>query len=520
MSKRKIRKTTNTRRGNRLLGYIRVSDTRGREGEKFLSPDIQKNDQLKWAAAHGCVIIDWVVDLDRTGTESSSRNIATSINRIEAGEADGILVRKIDRWGRNTLDSLLNIGELQSVGGFIASTSEDLDNVDTPAGHFSLTILLAIAEMFSADMAKGWRSIHELRREIGKTAHGGRRLGYIRRGDLPEGLSEEDRKRYEFPEHSEYAIDPTVAPWIGQAIGRYLAGVSLRKITEELNAAGIRSTRGNPFSYMSLKKTLTSGFYAGLIYTERNGEVEYLPGAHQAIVPRETWDRFMEKLHDGSAPRSKHAQFRCTRLVYCAACGRRMASHTYMRNGVIKTSWSCTRKPSSAQSDFCPEPAIIYQPLLEDKVFEWLAEHTEGQTALDAQVGRARRAIQAEKDVASIDRDLERQRKRLSILADKVLDGDMPGAMAKVKEEEITTAIARLEEARRAAAGDLTVNSLPDVQVFGALRAGWDVMDSAIFNEGLRKVISQIFVTKAGARNARAKVRIVGRWETQVKPAA
>lgn len=523
MAKRRLRKLSNQRRGNRLLGYIRVSAVGGRSGEKFLSPGVQKADQLRWAKINGCVIVDWVVDLDKTGTESSARKIAEAINRIEAGEADGVLVRKIDRWGRNTLDSLLNIGELQSVGGFIASTTEDLENVDTPAGRFSLTVLLAIAEMFSADMAKNWRSIHELRRELGKTPHGGPRLGYVRRRDIEE-LPEEERANYTFPEkdgiRSEYAIDPATAPWIRQAVERYVDGLSMKKVVDEVNAAGLRSTRGNPLSYQSLKQTLEHGFCAGLLWTERNGEVEYLPGIHEPIVGRELWDAFMARLHNGAAPRNKSAAFRCTRLLFCGGCGRRMATHTFTRNGITKTSWFCARKPTGQQSDYCPSPATIYQPLLEEKVYAWLVEHGEGQAALDAQMGRARAAIQAEKNVARIERDLERQRKRLSILADKILDGDMPAAAGKLKEEEITTAIAQLEEAKRAMAGEVTVNTLPDAQVFGALRTGWDLMDPAIFNEGLHKVVHGIYITKAGARNARAGVKIVGRWEAEALAAA
>jgi site-specific DNA recombinase len=517
VSKSRSRKArpTNKPRGNRLLGYIRVSSVRGRDkvddGERFLSPDVQKNDQLKWAAAHDCVIVGWVEDLDKTGTEASARQIADAIDRVAAGEADGILVRKVDRWGRNTLDSLLNIKELQAAGGWIASTTEDLEHIDTPAGNLSLTILLAVAEMFSRDMAKGWRSIHDYRRDNGVPASGGKRWAYVRKNDVPE----DERHKYEWREGTEYAVDPSVAPWVGKVLDEYLGGRSLWKIADALNEAGVLSANGTGWSYRTLKRVLEAGFYAGLVYTERDETPEWLPGKHEAIVDEDRFWEFQRKLHDGTAPRNKHATTKLARLVFCDGCGRRMGIRYYhYTNGTPKVQWFCQRKPGKGSLvDRCPTPASILLPLLEQEVYEWLMTHAEGQAALDAQAARARRAIQAEKDVATIERELTRLRKRLSKLADLVLDGVMPGTAAKIKERELLDSIATLERSKRESQGDVKINSMPNARVFGALQASWDLMEPSMVNEGLHKVVQAVIVTKAGARGVRAKVRVIGRWE-------
>lgn len=131
--------------GDRVIIYIRVSSI-GNRSETLISPDVQDDVCRKWADRESLVVVgEPVVDLDKTGREASKREISKTINRVRRGEADGILVMKVSRWGRNTIDSMLNVHELQEAGGFIASATENLDDIETPMGQFSLTQMLAIA---------------------------------------------------------------------------------------------------------------------------------------------------------------------------------------------------------------------------------------------------------------------------------------------------------------------------------------------------------------------------------------
>lgn len=161
-------RATPGRRGNRVFVYVHVSDTKGRE-DTLISPEVQLDQCSRLVAASGLTVVEVVTDLNRTGRNTDGRQVGELIRRVEAGEADGVVVWKISRWGRNMMDSLLNVGELQAVGGFILSATENLSDMDTPAGEFSLSVLPAIAQTFSDEIGKTWSNIHDYRVSQGKT---------------------------------------------------------------------------------------------------------------------------------------------------------------------------------------------------------------------------------------------------------------------------------------------------------------------------------------------------------------
>jgi site-specific DNA recombinase len=48
-------------------GYIRVSRVAGREGESFISPEVQRAKIAGWAELQGVVIVRWWEELDQSG---------------------------------------------------------------------------------------------------------------------------------------------------------------------------------------------------------------------------------------------------------------------------------------------------------------------------------------------------------------------------------------------------------------------------------------------------------------------
>lgn len=100
--------------------YIRVSKVVNRT-DTLISDEVQEDVCAKWAEREGLTIIgEPISDMDKTGREMTKRQIRSSIDRVRRGEADGIVVWKVSRWGRNLVDAMLNVHELQEAGGFIA----------------------------------------------------------------------------------------------------------------------------------------------------------------------------------------------------------------------------------------------------------------------------------------------------------------------------------------------------------------------------------------------------------------
>ena len=50
-------------------GYIRVSKVAGRDGESFISPDVQRKKIQAWADLHNVEIAAWWEELDQSGKE-------------------------------------------------------------------------------------------------------------------------------------------------------------------------------------------------------------------------------------------------------------------------------------------------------------------------------------------------------------------------------------------------------------------------------------------------------------------
>jgi voltage-gated potassium channel Kch len=68
------------------------------------------------------------------------------LRRIEAGETDGIIVARVDRFARSTMDGLEAIARITAANGRFVCLDLNLDT-GTPEGMWALTMLLAFAEV-------------------------------------------------------------------------------------------------------------------------------------------------------------------------------------------------------------------------------------------------------------------------------------------------------------------------------------------------------------------------------------
>ena len=67
------------------------------------------------------------------------------MRRVEAGETGGIVVVKLDRFGRTLVDSLALIARIEAAGGTFASVQDGFD-LSTDTGRLVLRIMLSLAE--------------------------------------------------------------------------------------------------------------------------------------------------------------------------------------------------------------------------------------------------------------------------------------------------------------------------------------------------------------------------------------
>lgn len=123
----------------KAIGYIRVSRVAGREGDSFLSPDLQRASIQRVCAREGLDLIDTYEELDASGGDSKRPKWNQALDRIERGEAQALVVWNLSRFSRSTADGLKAIERIEAAGGQLCSEEGQL-------GKLSRTILFAVAE--------------------------------------------------------------------------------------------------------------------------------------------------------------------------------------------------------------------------------------------------------------------------------------------------------------------------------------------------------------------------------------
>src|SRR4051812_23772400 len=108
-----------------LDAYVRVSSVRGRGGDSFISPAVQRDRIAAWAQAHGYRIAKVHEELDVSGATTDRPKLNEVMRRIETRETDGVVVFKLDRFGRTLIDSLALIDRIRAAGGTFASVLEN-----------------------------------------------------------------------------------------------------------------------------------------------------------------------------------------------------------------------------------------------------------------------------------------------------------------------------------------------------------------------------------------------------------
>lgn len=128
----------------KAIGYIRVStEDQAREG---ISLDNQEAKIKAYATLNGLDLVEIVKDAGISGKTLNRPGIARVLKMIEAREIEAIIVYKLDRLSRKTLDNLTLIESFDSNGIAFHSIMEKIDT-KSAQGRFFLTILSALAQM-------------------------------------------------------------------------------------------------------------------------------------------------------------------------------------------------------------------------------------------------------------------------------------------------------------------------------------------------------------------------------------
>jgi site-specific DNA recombinase len=132
----------------KAIGYARVSSECQIDGTSLTS----QGEQIRaYAQMKGIELVDVLIDAGVSGgTPLSIRPQGSAMmEMIQSGEVQAVIITKLDRGFRSTVDCLQTVQVWEKLGVALHIVDMGGNSVDTtsPAGRFMLTVLVAAAEM-------------------------------------------------------------------------------------------------------------------------------------------------------------------------------------------------------------------------------------------------------------------------------------------------------------------------------------------------------------------------------------
>ncbi len=263
-------------------------------------------------------------------------------------------------------------------------TSGDRD-LGTADGRFRARIEGAVARKESDDKSRRLRRKHEELAEQGKVPGGGNR---------PFGF-ERDRK----------TVREDEAEVVREIARRVLAGESLYRIQNDLDARGIKTSTGGSWSTTGLKTLLVN---PRLVGERRHPRVGPTKAEWPAILRRSDWERVVALLEDPSRRRNPVVRkYLLTRLIVCGRCGadlRATPRSAGKGGGPSKRAYGCPPRTGCGRVYALAEPieeivieqALQLADLAETRtmVADEAARRTEMVSELLAEVAEAERSLE------------------------------------------------------------------------------------------------------------------------------
>jgi len=324
--------------------YARLSRADGNIGESG-SITNQREILQDYAERNGLLPVVHISDDDESGTGWQRPGWLDLMSYVEGGNVGTILLKTLDRMGRDYLRVGLYLEQFKEAGIRVVAIG---DNVDTAKGEDDFVPLRTLfAEWYSRDCSKKIRTVFKSRMQNGKRCSGAIPYGYIpNNGDTQDLIIDEDaapvvRRIFQM------IIDGHGV----NSIARTLMNEQVPIPSEHWKRTGqpCRSSKySDPYgwtpttvSYIvarpEYKGTVVLGRTQNSSYKGHNAvktapEQQYIfEDAIPAIVSAEVWENAQRlKKTVRRAPKSETKPNPLTGLLYCAQCGSKL---THRRTG-------------------------------------------------------------------------------------------------------------------------------------------------------------------------------------------
>ncbi len=341
------------------------------------------------------------------------------LQRIEAGEATGILAWHPDRLARNSIDGgkiiyLLDTGKITELKfpTFWCDT--------TPQGKFMLSIAFSQSKYYVDNLSENIKRGHRNKVKDGIWPQMSP-LGYVNvkgKGIIPDILT---------------------TPFIKKAFEAYATGnFTLRQIREKINELGLKTKSNKELSISNYQQILKNPIFTGLM--RYNGEI--YEGKHEPIISKKLFDTVQEVMIRKSKPKGKGLKSYLYRgFFHCGECGCFITTETQKGHNYLR----CTKRKNPCLQKYVREEIITSE--IKENIKKVSLSSAWANASINYFENEKMKIAQAESSFAQKARnELVEIETKLDRLLDLQLDGNLSQAEYTAKKYKLILAKKDLEE--------------------------------------------------------------------------
>lgn len=310
------------------------------------------------------------------------------LNRIEKGEADGVISWTPDRLARNSVDSgriiyLLDLGVIKDL------KFSDFSFENTAFGKFMLGMMFINSKLY----------VDKLSKDVSSGLDTKARQGW-RPTQPPLGYLTDPITRTIISDPERFSLVKRM--WTLMLAGNHTPRSIWEVATKSWGLRGKqhKKSAGNMISLSTVYQILGNIFYAGVFPWKG----ELIAGKHPALVSLDEFDRVQELLGRPGRPRPKTRSFAYTGLMRCT-CGLAItAEEKVNRFGSHYTYYHCTRRK---RFGYCREP-YLNATNLEEQMAKAVGEielHPDAKVWMVQRLGRLAASRVRERELQKLSRD-------------------------------------------------------------------------------------------------------------------
>jgi len=425
-------------RQKRVAAYCRVSTDSDEQltsyvtQKKVYTEMIARNPEWEFAGLYA--------DEGISGTRADKRPQFTQmIKDCNTGKIDIIITKSVSRFARNTVECLEYVRMLKAKGISIIFEEQNIDTMKCDSELF-LVMYAGFAQSESESMSKNITWSNRKNFADGKVVFRYSQLLGYRKG-----------------ENGEPEIVPEEAAVVERIFQMFLAGMTLRDISAELQSENITfPDKEFMFTKRMVQNILRNEKYCGDCILQKTVTVDCITkerkinqgeapmylveNNHPPIVSREIFNRTQEELSRRNAlpakstktaltSSGKYSKYALTDVLICGECGSRYKRCTWARNGKKKIVWRCISRLDYGTKYCTKSPTIEEEPLQRAIVRALNRFNAEDRstyiTLMKATIGDAIGLNGGSDEIDLLERRIDALNKRMiSIVNDCVASGD------------------------------------------------------------------------------------------------